>query len=220
MIVVFDLDGTLIDSAYDVATSANELVTTLGGAPLDLDTVINMIGEGAAVLVKRALTAAGLDPDTPDALARFLEIYSRHLLDRTQPYPGVQETLAIAAHRARLAILTNKPLAHTERILEGLRLRDFFSVVVGGDNPRGRKPDPAALLAIVAAAADQGALFVGDSPIDDQTARAAHVSFAWARYGFGSTRFGEARPETPYVLDAARDLLAILDRLDTVYSMT
>lgn len=218
MIVVFDLDGTLIDSAHDIATSANELVTTLGGDPLELDAVINMIGEGAAVLVKRALTAARLDPDTPDALARFLDIYSRHLLDHTQPYPGVKETLAMVALRARLAILTNKPLLPTERILEGLGLRQFFSVVVGGDNPHGRKPDPAALLALVTALPAGGALFVGDSPIDYATARAANMSFAWARYGFGSTRFDAAPPDTPYVLDRPSDLPAVLDGLDAVYS--
>ena len=218
MIVVFDLDGTLIDSAHDVATSANELVTTLGGQPLALDDVVMMIGEGAAVLVKRALAAAGLDPDTPNALAHFLEIYNRHLLDRTMPYPGVKETLAIAQQRARLAVLTNKPLAPTERILEGLGLREFFDLVVGGDNARGRKPDPAALLALASERPAEGALFVGDSPIDYSTARAGNIPFGWARYGFGSDRFGVDVPVTPYVLDAPRDLVAVLDRLRSVES--
>jgi phosphoglycolate phosphatase len=213
MIVVFDLDGTLIDSAHDVAASANELVTMIGGAPLDLSAVISMIGEGAGVLVKRALAAAGLDPDTPNALAQFLDIYNRHLLDRTKPYAGVTETLAIAAERARLAILTNKPLMHTERILDGLGLAEFFGTVVGGDNPLGRKPNPAALLAILAPQPGDAALLVGDSPIDYQTATAANVSFGWARYGFGRERFGNQAPSTPYVLDRASDLVSILDRL-------
>ena len=213
MIVVFDLDGTLIDSAHDVATSANELVTTLGGKSLALAEVIGMIGEGAAILVKRALAAAGLDPETPAALTQFLAIYERHLLDRTVPYAGVKETLALAQQRATMAVLTNKPLQPTEQILDGLGLRDYFDVVVGGDNLRGRKPDPAALLDIVGARPAEGVLFVGDSPIDHQTATAARVPFGWARYGFGSSRFGDALPETPYVLDAPRDLVAILDRL-------
>ena len=216
MIVVFDLDGTLIDSAHDVATSANDLVTTLGGAPLDLETVIGMIGEGAGVLVERALAAAGLDPETPNALAQFLAIYDRHLLDRTQPYPGVKETLAIAARRARLAILTNKPLAPTTRILDGLGLHEFFGIVVGGDNERGRKPSPAALLALLAEAPGEGALLVGDSPIDYRTAQNAQVSFGGARYGFGSDRFVDEVPSTPYILDRPRDLVAILDRLTPV----
>lgn len=220
MIVVFDLDGTLIDSAFDVATSANELVTTLGGAPLDLDDVTMMIGDGAAVLVRRALEAGGLDPETPGALPRFLEIYDRHLLDRTQPYPGVKETLAIAARRARLAVLTNKPLAHSERVLQGLAMRDFFTTVVGGDNPLGRKPDPAALLALMAQAPGEGTLLVGDSPIDYLTARAAGCTFAWSRYGFGAGRFANTAPVTPYVLDKPSDLTAVLDRLAAVNTGT
>ena len=170
------------------------------------------------VLVKRALAAAGLDPDTPDALGRFLEIYNRHLLDRTVAYPGVKETLAIAANRATLAVLTNKPLAPSERILDGLGLRHFFTHVVGGDNARGRKPDPAALLALVGERPAEGALFVGDSPIDYQTALAANVPFGWARFGFGSIRFGADVPHTPYVLDSPRDLIAVLDRLAMVES--
>jgi phosphoglycolate phosphatase len=216
MLVVFDLDGTLIDSAHDVAVSANELVTTLGGRPLDLDQIVAMIGEGAAVLVKRALAAGELDPETPHALPRFLQIYDRHLLDHTRPYPGVPETLAIAIRRARLAVLTNKPLAHSERVLEGLGLRDFFSTVVGGDNPLGRKPGPAALIALAGEHASAGTLLVGDSPIDYETARAANVPFGWARYGFGASRFGPDLPRTPYVLDKPSDLVSILDRLVVV----
>jgi phosphoglycolate phosphatase len=218
MTVVFDLDGTLIDSAHDVATSANELVTTLGGAPLEHHAVMMMIGEGAGVLVKRALAAAGLDPETPQALPRFLEIYDRHLLDRTVPYPGVKETLAIATRRARLAVLTNKPLAPTQRILDGLGLRDFFEVVIGGDNPHGRKPDPAALLALLSDAAGASALLMGDSPIDYKTATAANVPFVWARYGFGSDRFGSDVPATPYIVDRPRDLIAVLDRVSVIAS--
>jgi len=220
MIVVFDLDGTLIDSAFDVAASANELVTTLGGTPLDLDDVTMMIGDGAGVLVRRALAAGGLNPETPGALARFLEIYDRHLLDRTQPYPGVKETLSIAVRRARLAVLTNKPQAHSERVLEGLGLRDFFAAVVGGDNALGRKPDPAALVALMAEAPAEPTLLVGDSPIDYLTARAAPCTFAWARYGFGAGRFANAPPATPYVLDKPSDLVGVLDRLAVVTSGT
>jgi phosphoglycolate phosphatase len=218
MVVVFDLDGTLIDSAEDVATSANELVTTLGGTSLEIADVIMMIGDGAATLVKRALTAGGLDPDTPGALAEFLAIYDRHLLDRTVPYTGVPETLAIASRRARLAVLTNKPLAPSERVLEGLGLRDFFGSVVGGDGPLGRKPNPAALVALTANAPAEGVVLVGDSPVDYETAQAAGCAFAWARYGFSAERFAGTLPATPYVLERPSDLIAILDRLAVVFS--
>jgi phosphoglycolate phosphatase len=217
MIVAFDLDGTLIDSATDIATSANELVTTLGGRPLDLDAISLMVGDGAGVLVARVLREAGLPPDSPGALHRFLEIYGRRLLESTVEYPGTRATLALLAPRVRMAVLTNKPLAHSERVLEGLALREFFSEVIGGDGPRGKKPDPSALLAVIGSAPG-GALYVGDSPVDWQTAQNAGCAFAWARYGFGARRFAGERPDTPYVLDAPRDLVAIVDRISAVAS--
>jgi phosphoglycolate phosphatase len=217
MIVAFDLDGTLVDSATDIARSANELVTILGGQPLDLDAISLMVGDGAGILVARVLGAAGLRPDTPGALHQFLEIYERRLLESTIEYPGTRATLALLAPRVRMAVLTNKPLVHSERVLEGLGLREFFSEVVGGDDPRGKKPDPAALLSIIGSAVG-GALYVGDSPVDWNTARNAGCAFAWARYGFGARRFGHERPDTPYVLDAPRDLVAVVDRLVAVAS--
>src|SRR5262245_34753441 len=126
MLIVFDLDGTLVDSVADLATSANELVTSLGGRAVDIAEVGMMVGDGAAVLVKRVLQRAGVDPDTPNALATFLDIYNRHLVDQTVSYAGVHETLAMLHARARLAVLTNKPLAHSERLLAALDLREFF----------------------------------------------------------------------------------------------
>ena len=213
MIVVFDLDGTLIDSARDIANSASELVVSLGGRPLDLDSVTAMIGDGAAVLVQRALREGGLDPNTPGALARFLDIYDRHLLDTTAPYPGMWETLTTISGRATLAVLTNKPLAHSERVLEGLGLRRFFEEVIGGDGAF-RKPDPAGLLALMKhPAARNLALFVGDSPIDFRTATAAGCRFAWAKYGFGASRFDGKLPDTPYVLHQANELVSVVKQL-------
>ncbi len=146
-LIVFDLDGTLVDSHKDLAKAANTLVRELGGTAVSEEDVVRMVGEGAAVLVRRALTASGLDPDTPGALDRFLEVYDACLLDQTKPYPGMVELLANLAGRYRLAILTNKPSRATTRVVEGLDLARFFDPVVGGDSPLGRKPDPAGLLA-------------------------------------------------------------------------
>ena len=87
-LVVFDLDGTLVDSSHDLAEATNALLAELGGAPLALDVVVSMVGEGAAVLVKRALERSGLDPEMPGALARFLGLYDERLLNATRPYPG------------------------------------------------------------------------------------------------------------------------------------
>lgn len=193
-LVVFDLDGTLIDSRRDLAESVNALVLERGGRELPLDTVTAMVGEGAALLVRRALTAAGLEPDVESALPRFLEIYDGRLLVHTRPYPGTREMLDAVRAGARLAVLTNKPQHHTERVLRGLQLDAYFSDVVGGDTAHGRKPDPAGLRYLVAQAngAARTTTMVGDSAIDLRTARAAGVRACLVRYGFG---FPSAAPE-------------------------
>lgn len=214
MFLIFDLDGTLIDSVGDLAASANELVTTLGGRPIDHTEVADMVGEGASVLVKRALAEAGLDPDTPGALVQFLQIYGRRLLDTTTPYPGVVDALLMASRRARMAVLTNKPLSPTQRILDDLGLRQYFEAVIGGDGPHGRKPDPTGLQALTGGL--HQVLLIGDSPIDAQTAAAAGCAFAWARYGFGAARFEHTPPNTPYVLHAPADLASVVERFAAV----
>jgi phosphoglycolate phosphatase len=213
--IVFDLDGTLIDSVRDLATTASDLAVGLGGRALSLDEVSLMVGEGAGLLVKRALAAAGVDPETPGALARFLSMYQQRLLDTTVPYPGVPEALMLASRRARLSVLTNKPLAPSQRILEALGLAPYFERIIGGDGSFGRKPDPAALRELGSGA--ELLVLVGDSPIDAATAEAAGCVFVWARYGFGAARF-DTPPDTPYVLDAAADLLSTIDRLERVFS--
>lgn len=188
-LVAFDLDGTLVDSRQDLADSANQLVAELGGRPLTYDAVAGMVGEGASVLVKRALVAAEL-PDNPAALARFLAIYDARLLLTTRVYPGTREVVEGARRVARVAVLTNKPLRHTERLLEGLGVRALFDDVVGGDGPYPRKPAPDGLRALmaVAGAGEQRTLMVGDSLVDHETARAAGVACCLVTWGFGFSR--------------------------------
>ena len=149
------------------------------------------------MLVRRALERAALDPDTPGALNRFLEIYDRRLMDHTVPYPGMHETLASLARCGPLAVLTNKPLGPSHRILEALGLRGFFVEVIGGDSPHGRKPKPAGLLALAGLAPTSGSVMVGDSPIDAATgARGQRLCpFVFARFGFGAAKFGDAPPD-------------------------
>jgi phosphoglycolate phosphatase len=188
-LVVFDLDGTLIDSRRDLADAANALVAELGGAPLTEEQVAGMVGEGAALLVRRALRASGVDPDSRAALARFLELYDERLLAHTRAYEGIPEALAALAPRVALAVLTNKPAQATERILSGLGLRGYFRDVIGGDSPLGRKPDPAGLVELMSRAGARldETVLVGDSHIDLETARRAGVRICLARYGFGFT---------------------------------
>jgi len=186
-LIVFDLDGTLIDSRKDLADSTNALIAELGGSPLRDNDVAGMVGEGARVLVRRALAAAGIDADETPALERFLEIYAQRLLNFTVLYPGIADAVQDLSRRCRLAVLTNKPLEPSRRILAGLGLLSYFREIVGGDSPFGRKPDPAGLLHLCATAgvAPAKTLLVGDSPIDVQTAANAGTRMCLARYGFG-----------------------------------
>jgi phosphoglycolate phosphatase len=213
-LVVFDLDGTLIDSRRDLADSVNALIAEYGAEPLAVDAVTAMVGEGAAVLVGRALAAAGLDPEAPGALDRFLAHYDRRLTAHTVPYPGMAETLAaLEAAGYRLAVLTNKPQRPSAEILERLGLTPFFSDVVGGDTAFGRKPDPAGLLALAARAGVPATrtMMVGDSTIDVQTARLAGAVVCIARYGFGIQAGEVAAGPGEITIDAPPDLVAVLE---------
>src|SRR5262245_57833382 len=164
-----------------------------------------MVGDGAPMLVRRALRQAGVRPPVEEALARYLEIYDRRLMNHTTPYDGMAETLALVLRRGPLAVLTNKPLGPSIGILEALGLRGFFAKIIGGDSDFGRKPDPAGLLSLRALAPGDGMVMIGDSPADWQTAEAAGVPFVFTRYGFGASRFASP-PDTPHVIDHPREL--------------
>ena len=184
-LIAFDLDGTLIDSSRDLANSVNELLSELDAPALPVDQVMTMIGQGAKMLIRRALAAAGR-PENPVAISRFLEIYDRRLLDHTQPYAGITDVVSAARKHARVAILTNKPTSPTEKILAGLNIRQLFDDVIGSDGNFPRKPDPAALLALMqrAGAVPERTLMVGDSKIDYDTATNAGARCCLVAYGF------------------------------------
>ena len=150
-LIAFDLDGTLIDSRRDLADSANELIVELGGTPLSEDAIGGMVGEGAALLVKRALDAAGLE-HPPVALSRFLEIYDTRLVNHTRVYDGIIEALHSRS--------SSRPSGRADEQADWLpprglwkrsAIRDLFQSVIGGDGPYPRKPDPRGLLAMMAA---------------------------------------------------------------------
>jgi phosphoglycolate phosphatase len=197
---VFDLDGTLVDSRRDIADAANELLVSYGAEAIPEEQIGRMVGDGAATLVLRALKAGGI-PRPPDALERFLAIYDRRLLNHTRPYEEIPRVLDELKNRAALAVLTNKPIAATMRILDGLDLSRYFPAdsVLGGDGRFPRKPDPSALLHLgaQAAATPLATLMVGDSGVDWRTARAAgtRVCLAGYGFGFGSVPLPELAPE-------------------------
>jgi phosphoglycolate phosphatase len=188
-LIVFDLDGTLIDSRQDLADATNALLMELGVPPLPVDAVAAMVGEGAAKLVRRALSSAGVRIDAREALERFLVLYDERLVIHTRPYPGIPEALDSLTALCPLAVLTNKPSRATQTILRELKLARYFGEVTGGDTPSGRKPDPAGLrqLMQLTGATPETTVLVGDSRIDRETARRAGVRACLVRYGFGFT---------------------------------
>jgi phosphoglycolate phosphatase len=179
-LAVFDLDGTLVDSVDDLAASVNHALASVGLPPRRRDEVEAFVGEGARRLVERAVggRAELVDP----ALAAWHEHYEAHCLDRTRPYPGIEEALARA--RCPLAVLTNKPGPMARKILAGLGLLDRFAEVVGGGEAP-RKPDPAGLLGLVAraGATPAASVLVGDSAVDVATGRAAGVRVVAVTWG-------------------------------------
>lgn len=211
-LIVFDLDGTLIDSRQDLADAMNQVLVELGAAPLPVETIALLVGEGAPTLVRRALAMASLEVDPLEALGRFLNIYESSLLVHTRPYAGTMEMLAALAGRYHLAVLTNKPSAATRQILDGLGLSPWFADVIGGDSPFHRKPDPSGLLHLVARAQATPAttMMVGDSAIDLETARRAKATICLARYGFGY-RFADGDFDgTEHFIDEPQALIPLI----------
>ena len=191
-LIVFDLDGTLVDSRRDIAESANATLVAFGARPLDEEAIGRMVGDGAPVLIARAFAAGGA-VTPPDALERFLSIYNARLLEHTRPYPGMVDVLEELSRRATLAVLTNKPLEATRRILDGLDLTRYFAseLTLWGDGSFPRKPDPSGLRHLMALSNVSSAqsLLVGDSVVDWRTAKAAGTAICLARYGFGWETF-------------------------------
>jgi phosphoglycolate phosphatase len=182
-LAVFDLDGTLVDSVDDLAVSVNHALAAVGLPPRTRAEIQGFVGEGARVLLERAV-APRLELLEP-ALAAWRVHYEAHCLDRTVAYPGVPELLARAARP--LAVLTNKPGPLARKILDGLGLgRRFTEVVGGGEAPR--KPDPAGLLGLLAraGAAPRDAVLIGDSHVDVATGLAAGVPVVAVTWGFGT----------------------------------
>lgn len=176
--IVFDLDGTLIDSAPDIRACANAVLEAEGAAPLSLPETVSFIGDGTPVFVERMRAARALpDADHDRLLGTFLDHYekpSRH----SRLYPDVAQALAgLAADGHRLALCTNKPAGPTARVLDEFGLAGHFETVIGGDSLPVRKPDPAPLRAALDALGTGPAIYVGDSETDAETARAAAVPF-------------------------------------------
>ena len=186
-LLIFDLDGTLIDSKLDLAHAVNATRAFMGRQPLEHDTIYSYVGNGAPVLMRRTLGESATEADIQTALEFFLRYYRDHMLDYTVLYPGVQETLLdLQANGKQMAVLTNKPVRISTAILHGLGVGDCFFQIFGGNSFEQKKPHPIGvetLLAQTKLKADR-TLMVGDSSVDIQTARNAGIRACGVTYGF------------------------------------
>lgn len=185
-LLIFDLDGTLIDSRLDLAHSVNAARERMGLSRMPVDTIASYVGNGAPVLMRRAMGPEASEEDVKRSLKYFLEYYGEHLLDNTKLYPGVREALdGFKAAGVRMAVLTNKPVLHSRGIVDGLGLHDHFFRVYGGDSLEQKKPDPVGIYKLMeeSGACPERTMMVGDSSVDVRTARNANVRVCGVTYG-------------------------------------
>jgi phosphoglycolate phosphatase len=194
--LIFDLDGTLIDSKLDLALAVNATLAELGRNPLPHEQIFSYVGQGAPSLISRALGPGASEQDCMLGLEFFIKYYSAHKLDNTALYPGVLETLD-ALSGMPMAVYTNKPVRVSRSIVEGLGVAGHFRFVYGGNSFERKKPDPMGVDAILRefGAAPVQTMIVGDSEVDVQTARNSGTWVCGVTYGFGSHRFAEYPPD-------------------------
>lgn len=200
-LLIFDLDGTLIDSQLDLTRAVNAARAELGRGPLPPDQIAAYVGDGAPLLIRRSMGPETPEDDLRHALEFFLDYYRHHALDATTLYPGVEESLQrLHAARHRLAILTNKPVRISRLILEGLGIGTLFSQVYGGNSFEHKKPHRIGIdtlrAELSAEANDPKATWmIGDTYVDVQTARNAGVSSCGVMWGFRPETFAEFPPD-------------------------
>jgi phosphoglycolate phosphatase len=208
--LIFDLDGTLIDSKLDLAISVNATLRHMGRKPLAEETIFGYVGNGAQVLVQRALGEGVTPEEIEKGHAFFLTYYRAHMLDNTVAYPGVREALERLKDR-ELAVLTNKPVRFSEAILAGLGLAGYFRYVYGGNSFATKKPDPEGVNTLLRhfGATPGEAMMVGDSEVDVRTARNSGTWACGVSYGLGLEGMRAHPPDL--MLDSLAELPRHLD---------
>jgi phosphoglycolate phosphatase len=185
-VLIFDLDGTLIDSKLDLAHAVNAALEHMRRDPLTHEQIYSYVGNGAPMLVRRALGEGATDEEADTGLAYFLSYYRQHMLDNTVPYPGVREGLELLENHP-MAVLTNKPVHFSRAILDGLGMSRYFRIVYGGNSFEKKKPHPMGMETLLRElnAAPREAMIVGDSDVDVRTARNAGTWACGVSYGLG-----------------------------------
>ena len=197
-LLIFDLDGTLVDSRLDLANAVNATRRHMGMDPLSNERVYTYVGNGAPMLVRRALGEGATEAQVQEALEFFLEFYREHDLDYTVLYPGVKESLDRLRGAGKLmAVLTNKPVRMSRHIVEGLGVAGHFFQVYGGNSFDFKKPHPIGVETLMAEAgvAREQSLMIGDSSVDVQTARNAGIACCGVTYGFQPETLTDPTPE-------------------------
>jgi len=209
--LIFDLDGTLIDSKLDLALAVNAALEEVGRQPLPHERIFGYVGDGAPMLIQRAMGEGASQDECRGALEFFLTYYRAHKLDNTVAYPGVREGLERLAGLS-MAVLTNKPVRTSRAILEGLGLANYFRYIYGGNSFERKKPDPMGTEILLRdfGMAPRETMIVGDSEIDVQTARNANTWACGVTYGLGSARLADFPPDI--LVDSLTELPAYLER--------
>lgn len=214
-VVAFDLDGTLADTALDLAAALNHALARLGRPTVPIDSVRHLVGHGARALLRKGLATSGDAPETlvEDGFPFFLDYYADHICESTIPYPGLGDALdGLRARGVKLALCTNKQEGLTHALIAAIGWAGRFDAIVGGDTLPVRKPDPAPLHEAIARAGGGRAAFVGDSITDADTAQAARVPFIAVSFGFSD------RPPEQLGADALihryAELIPALERLN------
>lgn len=206
---IFDLDGTLIDSRLDLANSVNATRAEMGKPPLDHPLIFSYVGNGAPVLIRKAMGMDASEADVAHALEFFLAYYRDHAMDDTKLYPGVREALD-QLHEAgvQLAVLTNKPVRISESIMGTLGLTSMLFRVYGGNSFEQKKPNPVGIdtLRRESGKSAEQTWMVGDSIVDMQTARNAGVRSCGVTYGFQPETLGACPPDL--LVDRMEDFAA------------
>jgi phosphoglycolate phosphatase len=207
-LLIFDLDGTLVDSKLDLVHSVNAARGLMKLPPISEELVSSYVGNGAPVLMRRALGPEASEADVQRALEYFLGYYREHMLDNTRLYPGVKDALD-RLHKAgsKMAVLTNKPVRISRELVNRIGLGDHFFQVYGGNSFEQKKPDPIGVEALLreSGIARERAVMVGDSGVDIRTARNANIRACGVSYGFQPEGFVQDPPDI--VVDDMNELV-------------